>query len=121
MKIPSTKIQISNNYQCPKFKIQNRLNNVRHPIRDCNVLVIGIFRFGIVCNLSIGIWDLNVLSEKIYHLYLNQFELVLTLARKDSFYTLQGIRAVLFNPFIIFSTIKIFRRPDHEKERYREF
>jgi len=34
MKIPSIKKQISNKYQGPKFKIQNRLNNGRHPISD---------------------------------------------------------------------------------------
>jgi len=35
----------------------------------------------------------------------------------DSFYALQGIRAVLFNFFYIFTKPKNLRRPDHEKER----
>jgi len=61
MKIPSTKKQISNNYQWPKFKIQNRLKNARYPISDCNVLVIEICNFDIICNLSIEIWDFSAL------------------------------------------------------------
>jgi len=76
MKTPSTKIQISNKYQWPKFKTDR--TTARHPISDWNVLVIGICNFDIVCNLSIGIWDFSAVSEKSNRSYLNQLELTLT-------------------------------------------
>jgi len=39
----------------------------------------------------------------------------------ESFYALQGIRAVLINSFSFISKFKNLRRPDYEKKRYREF
>jgi hypothetical protein len=78
MKIPSTKKQLSNKYQLSKFKIQNRQNIARHPISDCNVLVIGFCNFDIVCNLRIVIWDFSAVSGKVNRFYAIQLELILT-------------------------------------------
>jgi len=41
-------------------------------------LVIGICKFGIVCNLSIVIWDFSAISVKVNRFYLNYLELALT-------------------------------------------
>ena len=54
-----------------------------HPISDRNVLVIGIFNFDIVCNLSIVIWDFSTVSGKANRSYLNQLELTLTFPASD--------------------------------------
>jgi hypothetical protein len=51
----------------------------RHRISDRNVLVIGIWNFDIVCNLSIVIWDFSGVCGKANLFYLNQLELTLTL------------------------------------------
>ncbi len=47
-------------------------------INDCNVLIIGICYFDIVCYLSIVIWDFSAVSEMANRFYLNQIELTLT-------------------------------------------
>ena len=61
-------------------EIQNskQIKKARNPISDCNVLIIGICNFGIVCNLSIAIWDFRALSGQVNRFYLNQLELTLT-------------------------------------------
>jgi len=41
-------------------------------------LVIGIWDFDIVCNLSIVIWDFSAVSGKANHFYLKKLELTLT-------------------------------------------
>ncbi len=41
-------------------------------------MVIGIYNFDIVCNLSIVIWDFSAVSGKANRFYLNQLELTLT-------------------------------------------
>jgi len=46
----------------------------RHRIIDRNVLVIGIWDFDIVCNLSIVIWDFSTVFGKANRFYLNQLE-----------------------------------------------
>ena len=46
----------------------------RHRISDRNVLVIGIWDFDIVWNLSIVIWDFSAVFEKANRFYLNQLE-----------------------------------------------
>ena len=51
---------------------------MRHPISDCNVLIIGIYNFDIVCNLSIVIWDFSAISGKVNRLSLYQLALTLT-------------------------------------------
>ena len=58
--------------QMPMTKIQNRWNNARNPISDCNVLIIGI------CNLSFVIWDFSAISGQVNCFYLNQLYLTLT-------------------------------------------
>ena len=47
-------------------------------MRECNVLIIGICNFDIVCNLSIVIWDFSEVSSKTNRFYPNQLELTLT-------------------------------------------
>ena len=49
----------------------------RHQISDRNVLVIGIWNFDIVWDLSIVLWDFRVVSGKANRFYLNQLELTL--------------------------------------------
>ena len=56
-------------------------------MRDCNVLIIGICNFDIVCNLSIAIWDFSALSGKLNHFYLNQLELTLTFPWTEGFFS----------------------------------
>jgi hypothetical protein len=68
--------QVNLNNQNSKFKTV-RMTAI-HPISDRNVLVIGIFNFDIVCNLSIVIWDFSAVSGKANRSYLNQLELTLT-------------------------------------------
>ncbi len=46
----------------------------RHRISDWNVLVIGIWDFDIVWNLSIVIWDFSAVFGKANRFYLNQLE-----------------------------------------------
>jgi len=46
----------------------------RHRISDRNVLVIGIWDFDIVWNLSIVIWDFSAVFGKANRFYLNQLE-----------------------------------------------
>jgi hypothetical protein len=57
-----TKYQTNINDRNSKFK--NWKNNARHPISDCNVLIIVICNFKIVCNLGIVIWDFSAVSRK---------------------------------------------------------
>ncbi len=46
----------------------------RHRISDWDVLVIGIWNFDIVWNLSIVIWDFSAVFGKANRFYLNQLE-----------------------------------------------
>ncbi len=46
----------------------------RHRISDRNVLVIGIWDFDIVWNLSVVIWDFSAVFGKANRFYLNQLE-----------------------------------------------
>ncbi len=46
----------------------------RHRIGDWNVLVIGIWDFDIVWNLSIVIWDFSAVFGKANRFYLNQLD-----------------------------------------------
>ena len=61
-------------------EIQNskQIKNARHPISDCNVLVIGICDFDIISNSSIVIGDFSALSGEVNRFNLNQLELTLT-------------------------------------------
>ena len=72
LKIPSTKIQIPNKLQWPKFKT-NRMA-ARHRISVWNVLVIVIWNFDIVWDLSIVIWYFNSVLRKANRFYRNQLE-----------------------------------------------
>jgi hypothetical protein len=45
---------------------------------DCNVLVIEIYNFGVVCNLSIVIWDFSAPAVEVNSFSLNLFTLMLT-------------------------------------------
>jgi hypothetical protein len=53
--------------------------SARRPISDRKVLVIGIWNFDIVWNLSLVIWDFSGVSGKVNLVYLNQLELTLTI------------------------------------------
>jgi hypothetical protein len=69
-----------------------------HPKSDCNVLIIGICNFDIICNLSIAIWDFSALSGKVDRFYMNQLELTLTLPCHQSSFldTLKGFEYTFF-------------------------
>jgi hypothetical protein len=57
MKITNNKYQISNKYQLPKFKIQNRIWSLEIEIWNFNRLGHWIFEFGYY--LEFGYWDLG--------------------------------------------------------------
>ena len=76
-------------FQVPKYKSQTNINDrnskfktdrmtARYSITDWNVLVIGIFNFNSICNLSIVNWIFSALYQKASRFYLNQLELTLT-------------------------------------------
>ncbi len=59
-------------------EIQNKQNKAKTPMRECNVLIIGICNFDIICNLSIVIWDFSEVCSKTNRFDPNQLELTLT-------------------------------------------
>ena len=61
MEIPSTKIQISNKYQAPKFKTVSIIAD--DLLNDEIVSVIIISDLDIIWDLGFEIWDLSLFSE----------------------------------------------------------